>query len=131
MSYNQNFAIAIFFFAAILFLYPFVSPTPLYHQSAEKTTSLPKFMCHGPSGTPVSDGQSRTPVPTIANILMRTLVKAPFFKGAFCASFYETLFSVRRYNHEAWIKLYESFYGKSLVYSSNSRLTADSALSHG
>ena len=25
----------------------------LYHKSAEKTTSLPKMMCHGPSRTPV------------------------------------------------------------------------------
>ena len=29
------------------------SLTPLYHKSAEKTISLPKFMCHGPSRTPV------------------------------------------------------------------------------
>ena len=32
---------------------------PLYHKSAEKTSSLPKFMCHGPS---------RTPVPTNCNL---------------------------------------------------------------
>ena len=38
---------------------------PLYHKSAEKTISLPIFMCHGPS---------RTPVPTnvVLNFLMRT-----------------------------------------------------------
>ena len=43
-------------------------PYSLYNKSAEKTISLPKFMCHG---------QSRTPVPTVfdyPNILMETLV---------------------------------------------------------
>ena len=41
MSYNQNFVSAVFFFAAILFLYPFVSSTP---KSAEKTRSPLKFV---------------------------------------------------------------------------------------
>ena len=38
-------------------------------------------MCRGPSRTPVSDGQSRTPVPTIldySNILMRRSLKSLF-----------------------------------------------------
>ena len=42
---------------------------------------LVNFGC-GQSRTPVSDGQSRTPVPTILdypNILMRTLVTRPLF----------------------------------------------------
>ena len=46
------------------------SLTPLYHKSAEKTSSLPIFMCHGPS---------RTPVPTNCNIPYEKEPKRSFF----------------------------------------------------
>ena len=46
------------------------SLTPLYHKSAEKTRSLPKIMCHGPS---------RTPVPTICKHPYEKERNAAFF----------------------------------------------------
>ena len=46
-NYNHNSWAVYLFFSAVLFCSPFSSPIPLYHKSAEETSSLPKLrVCH-------------------------------------------------------------------------------------
>ena len=55
------------------------SLTPLYHKSAEKTTSLPKFMCIRRGDLRSPAGEHSSPLPYSQNILMRRSVTEGIF----------------------------------------------------
>ena len=66
-NYNHNSLGEYLFFSAILFCYPFSSPISLYHKSAEKTSSLPKFCAY--------EFSVKSIAPTVFCFYLRSIVR--------------------------------------------------------